>query len=117
MRIKALRSSVSEAAVKKPLQEESKESSYSSYESCDEDEEIQPPEVGKEIKSEPQSKGKSLSKEPPRSTLKLEPRFQKTMTTEQRKIPVRKDFVRKMTDKDLRDSSMELMQKRTYKPM
>jgi hypothetical protein len=91
--------------VKKPLQEESESSSDSSYDSSDEDEENQSPEVGREIKSEPQSEGKSFSTEPLRSTLRLEPRTEKTMTTEQRNIPVRKDFVRKMTDTELRDST------------
>ena len=74
---KALRNSVSLAAVKRLIEKESEESSYSSYPSSDEGD-IEAPEVGKEIKSEPQGKGKSLSQERPRST----ERCSKTYTLE-----------------------------------
>ena len=75
-----MRNSVAAAAVKRPLKEESEESSYSSYESSDDEDDLDAPEVRKEIKSEPQRTGRSLSQEEPRSTLKLEPWKERTMT-------------------------------------
>ena len=113
VRIKALRNSVSLAAVKRPLKEESEESSYSSDESSYDEDDIEASEVGREIKSEPQSKGKSLSKEPPRSTLRLEPRTERTMTTEKRTIPIKKDPVTKMTKEELEKSTIAFVQRRS----
>jgi hypothetical protein len=108
---------------KRPLRNEAKEdSSSSSEDSSDDKEEIDAPEGGKEIKTEPPSKGRSLSPERPsqaESSWKLQPwRREKTMTTEKRTVPIKKDPIKEMkkssdsitrlTKEDLKKSTEDL---------
>ena len=89
---------------KRPLRNAVEEATSSSpEESSDDREDIDAPEGGKEIQSEPQSRGRTIS--PERSvrtegSLRLEPRRrEKTMTTEKRIVPIKKDPITKLKRK------------------
>ena len=115
---------MSHAAVKRPLKGKSEESSYSSDEdSSNEKDDIEAPEGGKEIKSEPPSRGRSLSPERSirtESTVRLEPwRKEKTMTTDKRIVPIKKDPVTKITKEELKKATVAFMKIRNeqrFKP-
>ena len=130
--IKAVRNSVAKAAwgsaVLRPPKEESEESSSSSDEdSSDDKDDIEAPEGGKEIKSEPPSRRQSLSPERTEmsvrteTTVRLEPwRKEKTMTTDKRVVPIKKDpitkltkEITKLTKEDLKKSTSEFVKLRT----
>jgi len=124
-----MRGSIAQAAWeperKRPLRHTVEEStSSSSEESSDEREDIDAPEGGEEIQSEPQSRGRTLS--PERSvrtegSLRLEPwRREKTATTDKRIVPIKKDPITKLTKEDLRKSTQDLAKLRLekrFKPM
>ena len=65
--------------------------------------------VGKEIKSEPQSTGRSLAQEKSRSTVRLEPCKERTTTVEKMIIPIKKDPLTKMTKGEVQKSTLALM--------
>jgi hypothetical protein len=107
--IKAVRNSVAQAAwdsaVKRPLKEELEDSSSSLYEdSSGEKDHIDSQVGGQEMKSEPLSRGRSLSPERSvrtESAVRLEPwRKEKTITTEKRIVPIKKDPITKRQKKD-----------------
>ena len=74
---------------------------------------------GEEIRSEPPRRGRSISPEPSRkkeSQFRLEPwRKGKTLTTEKRVVPIKKDPITKLTKEDLQKSTQELAKIRLEK--
>ena len=105
--IKAVRNSVAKAiwgsAVIRPPEEESENSSSSSdEESSDDKDDIEAPEGGKEIKSEPPSRRQSLSPERSEKSVRTETtvrlerwRKEKTMTTDKRVVPIKRIQLRR----------------------
>ena len=71
------------------------------------------------MKSEPQSRGQSLSPERSvrtDSTVRLEPwRREKTVTTDKRIVPIKKDPITKLTKEDLKNPTKELFQSSDWK--
>ena len=129
VKVKAVRNTVAQAAwgseVRRPLRQEVEDSASSSSEATsDEKEDIDAPVGGKEIQSEPQSRGRSLSPERSvrtESSVRLEPwRREKTVTTDKRIVPIKKDPITKLTKEDLRKSTQDLAKLRLekrFKPM
>jgi hypothetical protein len=122
------------AVLSSPKEESEDSSSSSDEESSDDKDDLEAPEGGKEIKSEPPSRGQSRSPgRSERSTrtkdiVRLEPwKIQKTMstgkrtmTTDKRTVPIKKDPSTKLTKEDVKKSTAELVKIRTegrFRPM
>ena len=82
----------------KNVEEGTESSSHSDYEECNEEEkqdsegEFDPPTKDREIPSRPHGRGRETPKEKPRRETKLEPRSERTSTTQRRTSPVKKDM-------------------------